>query len=457
METKANYAIVGFFTLLVVVAAFGFVYWMSQYGRGGPMAQLIVRIPGSANGLSVGSPVRFNGIPVGTVRGLSIDRGDPRFSVAMTEVRADAPVYANTRAVLEIQGLTGAAYIELSANSDPEGRNILEEAMEEGRPAVLYADLSSVTNLLATADKILQRADDAIGQIQTFVTDAREPLTQTVRNAQTFSQALSDNADGIDKFLESVSALSTTVAGLSGRLDSTLQAVEDLARSVDARKVDSILANAEKVSGDIARVSGELPEAVASFRRTAEHFEAFGVGAGRTLERVDALVASVDAGKIGTTVDNISTAASDVREAVRSVRGVTDDLGTRREDIDKAIANFTDMSEKLNAASNRVDGILAKVDGLLGSDDSQSVMVQARDTLESFKRMADNLNAQIGPIAANLGRFSGTGLRDLQSLITDTRRTMQNLDSTINNFDRNPQRLLFGGETVKQYDGRTRR
>lgn len=450
METRANYAIVGFFTLLVVLAAFGFVYWMSQFGRGGPTASLIVRIPGSANGLSVGSPVRFNGIPVGTVRGLSIDRGDPRFSVALTEVQADAPVYADTRAVLEIQGLTGAAYIELSATRNPEGKNILEESLQTGKPAVIYADLSSVTNLLATADKILKRADDAIGQIQTFVTDAREPLTQTVKNAQTFSQALSDNAEGVDKFLEGVSALSTTLTGLSGRLDSALSAVEDLVRAVDSKKIDSILANADKVSQDLAKTSADLPETVASFRRTAQNFETFGTKAGKALDRVDALIAAIDTQKVGVTVDNISAAAT-------SIRGVADDIGTRRAEIDRAIANFSDMSGKLNAASNRVDGILVKVDGLLGSDDSQSVMVQARATLESFKKMADNLNAQIGPITANLSRFSGTGLRDLQTLITDTRRTMQNLDTTISNFDRNPQRLLFGGETVKQYDGRARR
>ena len=44
----------------------------------------------------------------------------------------------------------------------------------------------------------------------------------------------------------------------------------------------------------------------------------------------------------------------------------------------------------------------------------------------------------------------------MQALISDTRRTVQNLDTTINNFDKNPQRLLFGGETIKQYDGRSR-
>ena len=101
METKANYAIVGFFTVLVMAAAFGFVYWMSQYGRSGDMAQLAIRIPGSANGLSIGSPVRFNGIPVGSVRSLAIDADDPRFSVAMTEVATSAPVKQSTSAVLD--------------------------------------------------------------------------------------------------------------------------------------------------------------------------------------------------------------------------------------------------------------------------------------------------------------------------------------------------------------------
>src|SRR6218665_452225 len=117
METKANYAIVGFFTVLVMAAAFGFVYWMSQYGRSGDMAQLAIRIPGSANGLSIGSPVRFNGIPVGSVRSLAIDADDPRFSVAMTEVATSAPVKQSTSAVLQVQRLTGAAYIELSGGT----------------------------------------------------------------------------------------------------------------------------------------------------------------------------------------------------------------------------------------------------------------------------------------------------------------------------------------------------
>jgi phospholipid/cholesterol/gamma-HCH transport system substrate-binding protein len=457
METRANYTIVGFFTVLVIAAAFGFVYWMAEYGRSGPMAELIVRIPGSANGLSVGSPVRFNGIQVGSVRTLSIDADDPAYSLAFTEVRADAPIYPSTKAVLEIQGLTGAAYIELSGGRKGE-QNILQQAIESGKRAVIVADQSSVTNLLATADKILDRANDAVGEIQGFVQDARGPLTNTLKNAETFSDALAKNSGNIDSFLQSVGQLSDTVRAVSGRVDSTLEAVEALVKAVDAQKIDRIVSNAEKISGDVADASGDLKGAIQRFNETVATYNDFGKKAQSTLDRVDTLVAQIDPAKVKGSVDDISQATKDARTALASIRDVANTVSARQKDIDQTIQDVSQLANKLNSASTRVDGILIKVDALLGSDNSQSLFVEARRTLESFKTVADNLNARIGPIADNLQKFSGGGLQDVQTLVNDTRRTVQNLNDAISNFDSNPQRLIFGGGgTVKQYDGRTRR
>ncbi|OHV81117.1 MlaD family protein [Rhizobium sp. LCM 4573] len=456
METRANYALVGFFTLLVVAAAFGFVYWMAEYGRGGPRAELAIRIPGSANGLSVGSPVRFNGIAVGSVRSLTIDQDDPQFSIAFTEVRADAPVFPSTRAVLEVQGLTGAAYIELSGGRTGE-ENILERAIETGQPAVLIADQSSVTNLLATADKILDRADQAISDIQGFVADARGPLTQTIRNVETFTSALSRNSDSIDEFLESLSTLSRTIDGVSGRLDSTLEAAEQLVRAVDAQKINSVVSNADRITRNVANASDDFGQVVANVKNAASSFEKAGQDAQTVLRRADTLLTAVNADNVGTAINNFTAASEDARSAVASARVVVESVAGRREDIDKAIGDFTELAQKLNNASNRVDGILAKVDGMVSGGDSQSLFAEARRTLESFRTVADNMNARIGPIADNLQRFSSSGLRDIQTLVDDTRRTVRTLNDTISNFDENPQRLIFGGETVKEYDGRTRR
>ncbi|MBD8555829.1 MCE family protein [Rhizobium sp. CFBP 8762] len=456
METKANYAIVGFFTVIVIAAAFGFVYWMTQYGRGGQMVELIVNIPGSANGLSVGSPVRFNGIPVGSVRNLAINSADPRYSLAVTQVSADAPVLKSTKATLEIQGLTGAAYIELSGGNKGD-ENILTTALNAGSSATITADQSSVTSLLTTADQILKRANSAVGDIQGFVTDVRAPLTGTIVNAESFSKSLANNAEGIDQFLQSVSALSTSINGVAGKIDSTVEAVERLIKAVDPKKVDVILANVEKMSSDFADASGSVSEAIVVFKNTALTYDQFGRNATKTLDRIDQLVAAVDSQKVGMTVDDINKASADARKAIADISSVTEKFRTRQNDIDQTITDVTQMANKLNAASSRVDGILVKLDGFLGDADAPSLSENAQATLASFRKVADNINAQIGPIADNINRFSGTGLRDIQTLVNETRRTVQNIDSTISGLDRNPQRLIFGGDTVKQYDGRTRR
>src|SRR5690606_33822482 len=210
-------------------------------------------------------------IPVGSVRSLSIDPDDPQYSIAFTEVRADAPVHPSTKAVLEVQGLTGAAYIELSGGNKGE-ENILQKAIETERPAVLIADQSSVTNLLATADKILDRANQAIGDLQGFVADARGPLTQTIKNAETFTGALASNSGAIDEFLESMSTLAVTFNGVSQRLDSTLAAADQLVRAVDAGKVNAVVSNAERVSRNVANASENLDEIARNISQAASGF-----------------------------------------------------------------------------------------------------------------------------------------------------------------------------------------
>ena len=456
METKANYAIVGFFTVLVMMAAFAFVYWMQVYGREGQMDPLKIVIRGSANGLSVGSPVRFNGIPIGSIRRLTLDRTNPNNSLVITEVLSDAPIYPGTRAVVELQGLTGAAYIELGGGDTTKERLLVTQA-NEGKEATIIAEQSGLTNLVSSAGDIMRKTEMTIDEITGFIQDNRAPLSSSIKNVETFSGALRDNAPGIDTFLKSVTELSGTIKGLSGRLDSTLASVDSLVKAVDPKKIDSILANADKVSGDLANASGEVAATVKSVRETADSYRIVGEKVSKTLDNVDKLMAEIDPKQVGESLDDIRAAVADARSAIASFKGISDDIGKRRPDIDKTIANITETAEKINRASSRVDGVLAKIDSFLGTGDSQSLFSDARETMKSYRDLANTLNAKIGPIADNLNRFTGSGLKDVEALVDDTRRTMQNLDNAISRFDNDPQRLLFGGQEVKEFDGRVRR
>lgn len=456
METRANYAIVGFFTVLVMLSAFGFVYWMARFGNTGETAPLIVRIPGSANGLSNGSAVRFNGIPYGVIRRIRIDPNSPDFVIAETTVQADAPIYTDTRAALEIQGLTGSAYIELQGGS-PSNPNILTRARELDEVAIIEADPSGVTNLLATADDILTRANRVIGEVEGFIKDARSPLTETLKNTEVFTAALRDNADGIDGFLKSVGNLAETVKSLSGRIDTALGAAENLLNSVDPEKIDRILANVDKVTSDVASASGEITKTLESFSNAADSLQTFAADAGASLDKVDKVISAVDPAKVGQTMDDIALASADARKALNDARGVVKTFSARKEDYDLIITNAKELTGTLNAASTRVDGVLAKLDKFLGEGNASTLIADAEATLKSFRDMANTLNARIGPIADNLQRFSGSGLSNVEALVNEARRSIQRIERSVSTIEQDPQRLIFGGETVKQYDGRSRR
>ncbi|NJL08740.1 MAG: MCE family protein, partial [Methylacidiphilales bacterium] len=73
METRANYLIVGLFTLAVIASGFVFVWWFSQPAQRAQGSAIEVAYDGAVSGLRAGSSVLFNGIWVGEVRSLRLD------------------------------------------------------------------------------------------------------------------------------------------------------------------------------------------------------------------------------------------------------------------------------------------------------------------------------------------------------------------------------------------------
>src|SRR5262245_39708484 len=115
METRAKYALIGLFTICVVAAAFGFVFWFSgsRAGVDRKGVQIIFHTP--VTGLSQGASVLFNGIRVGEVAELSWGQDilDPNAVVARVEIDKRVPITTTTQAKLEYSGLTGVASIQL--------------------------------------------------------------------------------------------------------------------------------------------------------------------------------------------------------------------------------------------------------------------------------------------------------------------------------------------------------
>jgi phospholipid/cholesterol/gamma-HCH transport system substrate-binding protein len=462
METRANYIAVGIFTVAAIVAAFAFVYWTARLGSSGDTALLRFRIAGSAAGLGRGSAVLFNGVKVGDIKRVYIDPTNSKFSVADAEVNRDTPVTTASEANVGIAGLTGQANIEISGvgkgESTATAENLFEKAEKEGGVAEIKTAPSAVTNLLESAQDIFQRADAVLTGLQSFVTDARQPLTQTIRNVEVFSEALKKNAGGVDDFLASAGKLSDTLNGVSGKLGGTLDSAKRILDSVDQEKVSRIVSNIDTFTGQLKSASAGLDQIMANVDSTVKSVHELSDSAKGTIAKADKLIDAVDPDSVKTTVANIEQASRTANAAVADVAKVAQKIGDHADDVDEIVHNAKELTQRLNDASVRVNGVLAKVDTLLGSGDANGLMRQASDTLKSFKQVADTLNAQLGPITAGVARFSGQGLRNVDELVGEMRRAVTHIDEAVESLARNPQRIITGGDsgTVPRYNGRAR-
>lgn len=457
METKANYVIVGIFTLVALMTAFAFIYWTAAIGDRGETALLRIRIPGSASGLTRGSLVMFNGVKVGDVTRVYIDVSNPTVAIADTQVDRITPISKSTTAVIGIAGLTGQANIEIKGTDKGEA-NLFDEAEAKGEVAEIVADPSAVTNLLERAQTIFNRADTVLAQLEGFTKEARGPLIKTVQNAEKFSDALARNSAGIDKFLESVASLSDELAGVSGKVEGTLNAAESILKAVDPKKVEAVVANVDKFTKDLATTSSQFDETVREVRETVSSINEFSKKTQETLSKVNGVLDGVDPAKVRTTLANIEQASRTANGAANDIAKVTAKFANRADQIDQMVTDASQLMSRLNQASVRVDGVLAKVDTLLGSGQAEGVMSNVNDTLKAYRQVADTLNAKLGVITDGLARFSGQGLRDAEALIRDSRRSIDRIERAVTDLERNPQRIITGGDgTVRQYDGRARR
>lgn len=458
METKANYVIVGAFTVVLFLAGMAFAWWLRSGATGPDAVELDVIIEGSVTGLEISSPVKFNGINVGKVTALRFDPQNPNIVIARTTVPNTLPITPSTRAVLGFTGLTGIAHVEF------EGGNLEEQTVfqlaEEAGQAVptVRADPSAINDIIATAQDVFKRVDSVMGEVELFFGEAREPLTRTLENTERFSASLAENSQQIDQFLEGVGSLGETLAEVSTDIEQVLQTVDGLARAINPDEVGDIVSNIETFTGTLEGLSNDVSALVETADARIAEFEGTGARVNSTLDQLDDVLSAVPADSVATAVDNIAEASQAARDAANDVAGFTDTLEARQADIDRTITNVAEMAERLNAASVRVDGVLAKLDGFLGEGDAGDLLSDASETLASFRQVADTLNSRLDGITSGLERFSGRGLRDVEALVSETRRSISRIESAISAIERDPQRLLFGGEgDVKRFDGRQRR
>ncbi|MBK5961887.1 hypothetical protein CCR97_27305 [Rhodoplanes elegans] len=260
METRANYILVGLFTLAVVVGAFTFVYWFSAPPGGTDRKRYDVVFEGAVSGLRPGSWVLFNGIRVGDVTTVRIDPDAPRQVIVGIAVDRAVTLRTDTHVGLDFQGLTGFASVSLR------GASATAPVLD---PPILRADLTAGQDVTSAARSVLRRLDS-------LVADNEASFRNTLRNMESFTQTLADNSERIDRIVAKAEAVMT---GAENKL-------EDVAAA--ARSIRTLADNLDKNIG-------QMSSGLTRFSQTGlREWERLAVDGRRAISTLEQAVKNID-------------------------------------------------------------------------------------------------------------------------------------------------------------------
>jgi phospholipid/cholesterol/gamma-HCH transport system substrate-binding protein len=253
MEPKVNYIVVGSFVALLSAAILSGILWLGKSDYRGSYDRYEAYMTESVAGLSVDSSVKYRGVDVGRVKAIALRPDNPEEVLLTLDIVRGTPVKTDTIAVLETQGLTGLATINLTGGSREAPP--LQAQAGQTYPVIktgpsLFSRLDKTASHLLSEEGLAQLLTDldlaAKGVAKVLDEDNRTMLTKTIKDFADVAQAVASHKAQIEQSLngaarsaENLSKLTTSLnaqvppllAGINKSVKAMDEATEELAKT----------------------------------------------------------------------------------------------------------------------------------------------------------------------------------------------------------------------------------
>ena len=286
MERNANYALVGFASLMLFIGLIVFGVWLARLQFHKEYQLYDILFTGPVRGLSEGGEVHFNGIKVGEVIKIALDKADPAKVVARARITSDVPIRTDSYATLEPQGITGVSYVDITAGAN--SRPLLKDTVPFGAVPILKSKTSALSSLLEGSGTVLNATVEALNRVNRVLSDDNiKNLNATIQNIQVVTTEIRNQkqlmADA-DQTLKSIDQTSQSIRQLSessqqlvnGDGKRTLHDIADAAEQIKAATTDARNMVAKLNGPTTAFATTGLPQltsAIVSLRQTAESLD----------------------------------------------------------------------------------------------------------------------------------------------------------------------------------------
>jgi len=248
----------------------------------------------SVNGLLLGSSVRYQGVDIGKVIRIEVNRRDMNSILVLIKVQKNFPIKKDTTAVLALAGITGIRFVDLQGGSKDSVRLPPGDVIETGRgleekagDIVTNIDtaVNSFNSLLSrqNLDRInlfLEKAEKSSEMISSVLEAKRSKLETTFDNVAKASDEFASVAENIHKISVNINELSqkilapsqTAVDNIAKRFSD-----EELGRVIkEVREfVDLTSANFKKIEGNLLAEQADLKQAIKGLGETLDNLSRF--------------------------------------------------------------------------------------------------------------------------------------------------------------------------------------
>jgi len=284
METRASYVAVGAFVLALVVGAFVFAVWLAKIEFDQTFNRYAILFEGSVSGLQEGSAVRFRGIPVGSVQSVGVDPESLERVRVVIEVPDDLRITEGTTASLELQGITGQKFVQLTGGRDDAPS--IEPAPGQRLP-VIPSELSTLDTVFDNAPELVDRLNILLEQAGAMLSqDNVASVSGILADINIVTGAVAERRDEISAIIADGQATMAELRRASTALaDLSVVLEEDIGTLTEevSMTLSTLRGSATGLDGEISALAGDLSETVNSIRATSDSF-------GVTADRLNSLI-----------------------------------------------------------------------------------------------------------------------------------------------------------------------
>jgi len=292
-----------------------------------------VRFEESVSGLEVGAQVKYNGVRVGQITDIRIDRERLDLVVARLELREGTPVKKDTTAVMVAMGITGLKFVELTGGSRAAERLPPGSEIRSGQ--------SVIGTLEGKAQDIAVKMELALNKINTVLTEQnlqgiREIIANVSQLSGDLSKLVKENDERFVQIIENARVASGDLRNGAASAGRSADRIEEIIADAQPR-VGSIMVNADEASDGFRRAARNLSRVdkiLADIGSTLEGFNEqlqaakvgeISTGASNTIQEAEAVLKSLRQ-LVDSSRNDISVSARSLRHTMRNLEELTADL-----------------------------------------------------------------------------------------------------------------------------------